>query len=272
MWRILYDSEMARRWTNIEEKRYRRELRSLYVRQNKTIKEIAEILNIAEQTVYQRLCRLSIKTQPHLKESYLKKRKDLVLPNTYTAKLAEFFGVMLGDGHVSHYQIVITLGTKEINYINHVRFLIEDIFHVLPSVSIRKTGYRDIYLGSVEMTQWLKNHGLASNKIMAQVDVPRWIFAKMTFMNAFLRGFFDTDGSVYKLRYGLQISFTNLSRPILVSLQSMLSQLGYKPSRISANKVYLTKVSDTKRFFTEVKPKNSKHTRRYKKFIDAPVG
>lgn len=86
-------------------------------------------------------------------------------------------------------------------------------------------------------------------------------------MKKFLRGFFDTDGSVYKLKFGIQISFTNFSVPLLKSLQKMLIELGYKPSRISANKVYLTQIKDVKRFFEEITPANPKHQRRFIDFI-----
>lgn len=85
-------------------------------------------------------------------------------------------------------------------------------------------------------------------------------------MQSFVRGFFDTDGSVYKLKYGIQISFTNYSKPLLESLQSVLIKLGYNPSRISVNKVYLTQVKDVERFFREICPKNQKHLRRFIEF------
>lgn len=78
--------------------------------------------------------------------------------------------------------------------------------------------------------------------------------------------FFDTDGSVYKLRYGIQIAFSNRSLPLLISLRSMLIDLKYKPSHIVSNRVYLTKKTDLKRFFEEIKPHNRKHTERFKKF------
>ena len=86
-------------------------------------------------------------------------------------------------------------------------------------------------------------------------------------MKRFLRGFFDTDGSIYKLRYGIQISFKNYSHPLLKSLQKMLSGLGYKPSRISSHSVYLTRISDVARFFEDIKPANMKHIKRFDKFI-----
>lgn len=86
-------------------------------------------------------------------------------------------------------------------------------------------------------------------------------------MNRFLKGFFDTDGSVYKLRFGTQISFTNKSLPLLQSTRRMLLLLGYQPSSISGYRVYLTKQKSILRFFKEIKPANPKHLVRFRNLI-----
>ncbi len=228
---------------------------------------MAKILGIAEQTVFSRLKRLGIKTQPFLKENYLKKRKDVKLPLKYTEDLAEFFGVMLGDGHISHFQMIVHLGTKEASYADYICLLIKKIFNTNAKIAIRKTKYRDVYVGSTSITTWLLKEGLVHNKVVSQVDIPKWIFTKPKFMERFLRGFFDTDGSVYKLKFGIQISLTNYSYPMLISLQKMLFKLGYDPSEISTHRIYLTRISDVKKFFVEIQPKNKKHQERFEKFI-----
>lgn len=263
---------MARRWTEKEENTYRSELKFLYVVKNKTIDEISDILGIAPQTVFQRLQRLDIKSQPELKKNYQNKRLDVFIPKKNSAELAEFFGIMLGDGNLSHFQTAVTLGNKEAYYAKYVAELMEDIFRVSARICIRKKGYRDVYIGSVEITNWLLKEGLVFNKVKAQVDVPKWIFSKPIYMKRFLRGFFDTDGSVYKLKYGIQLSFTNRSKPLLVSLQKALFALGYKASLESVYKIYLTRRKDLENFFKEIRPQNPKHLKRYKLFVkNAPV-
>jgi DNA-binding transcriptional regulator WhiA len=259
---------MAKRWTKEEEACYRKELKQLYVKENKTIDEISKIIGIAPQTAYDRLKRLGIKTCPQRKAHYNNKRTDVKIPTHYTPDLAEFFGVMLGDGHVSHFQMVVNLGDKEMEYARYVVGLIEKNFHIKPKISVRKKGYKDVYIGSVDVTSWLVSEGLVFNKVKSQVDVPKWIFSDEEFMKRFLRGFFDTDGSVYKLCHGMQISLKNYSHPLLKSLQKMLSRLGYKPSRISSHSVYVTRTSDIERFFKEVQPANAKHKKRYNKLIN----
>lgn len=264
---VNYNISMARRWTKKEEKKYRSELFKLYIKQNKALHEVAKILGITEQAVFQRLGRLNIKTQPHLKKNYLKKRGNVEIPKKYSEDLAEFFGIMLGDGHVSHFQVIVSLGNKEEKYTKYVRSLVIRIFKTKAKISLRSTGYRDVYLGSVAITSWLLKEGLVFNKVKSQVDIPRWIFKKPEFVKRFIRGIFDTDGSIYKLRFGIQISFSNKSQPLLQSLHKLLFKLGYSPSAVNADRVYLTKIPDVKRFFAEIQPKNQKHQTRFKQFI-----
>ena len=233
---------MARRWTKEEENKNRSELSHLYIKQNKSLGEVSKILGMPESTVFRRLRRLKIKTQPYLKRNFLKKRTDIKIPYKYSEDLAEFFGIMLGDGHVSHFQIVVSLGNKEEKYAQYVMLLIEKIFKTKVKISLRSNGHRDIYLGSVEITSWLLKQGLVHNKVKSQVNVPLWIFDENIFMER---------------------SFCNRSLPILKSLQEMLKKLKYNPSSVSLYNMYLTKRGDVKRFFEEIKPSNLKHVSRY---------
>ncbi len=173
---------------------------------------------------------------------------------------------MLGDGKLSPSQIRVTLGNKEGKYVIYVQEKIQQIFTSRPKISVRRRGYHDVYLGSVELSRWLIKEGLAYHKVKEQVDAPSWIFENKKYCEAFLKGFFDTDGSIYLLRHGMQISLTNKSLPLLKSLQKMLITLEYKASNISSFKVYLTNKADIVRFFNEIKPANAKHAERFNKF------
>lgn len=258
---------MAKRWTSAEERFYYNQLHNLYVVKNFSTREISKQLRIGESTVYDRMVRLGIPSTPERKYNYLGKRKDIVIPSCHTADLAEFFGIMLGDGNLTKMQIVVTLGTKEMEYASYVAGLFSRIFGPTPKIAIRKSGYRDVYIGSVDVVRWLRKEGLVFNKVRAQVAAPDWIHNSLEFQKRFLRGFFDTDGSIYRLRYGHQISFRNESTPLLLSLQKILKELHYKPSEITCGKVYLTRKDDIIRFFGEIGSKNPKHQRRFLSFM-----
>lgn len=94
-----------------------------------------------------------------------------------------------GDGHLAHTQVTVTLGNKEQSYSDYVATLIKKIFGPLPKISITKRGYTTIYLGSVDIVNWLKSEGLVFNKVKVQVDIPRWIFTEESYMRKFLQGF-----------------------------------------------------------------------------------
>ncbi len=257
---------MSARWTTHQEEKFRNELRQLYVVENKSIAEVAQILGIASQTVFQRIRRLGIDSIPERKQKYLNRRSGVVIPKVYSSELAEFFGIMLGDGHLTHFQVAVTLGTKELVYAQYVVLLMHKIFNVYAKICTRHKGYHDVYLGSVELTKWLKQEGLVYNKVREQVGMPSWILTQNSFVESFLRGFFDTDGSVYKIRFGIQLAFTNRSIPILDALQICLRTLEYHPSKVGHFRVYVTRMSDIKRFFEEVQPQNLKHRERFEKF------
>lgn len=263
---------MARRWNQIEEKEKHDELYRLYVEENKTIAEIAKSLNIAESSVFQRMMRLDIPSTPEKKPTCsARRRTDIVIPSQRSPQLAEFFGIMLGDGSLSHYQVVITLGTKELKYAEYICELMHELFNVRPKIAIRKNHCKDVYIGSLDLTEWLQREGLVFNKVKHQVDIPRWIFSDRSFMTKALRGLVDTDGSVYMLKFGTQISFCNYSKPLLKSVREILLKLRFHPSKIASHNLYLTRKEDIERYFYEIGFGNKKHEKRFLEFFHGRV-
>jgi len=260
---------MPRRWTIEEENERREELVEFYVNRNKTIAEIGKILMISEKTVFKRMKRLNIPSTPERKFHYLnKKRGELIFPNL-SEKLAEFFGIMLGDGHLSHGQIWVFINNNiDRKYRNYVKNLLKFLFGVEAGCNYRKKeDMKNLFLSSVDLVRYLKEKGLyATNKVKAQVDIPSWVFTKDSYKRSFLRGFFDTDGSIYRLRFGVQMAFCNRSIPLLQSTRKILLELGYFPSKISSYNVYLTRKSNLYRYVAEIGFGNPKHFKRAKEF------
>jgi len=258
---------MPKRWTPAEETAKRAELEDLYVRQNLTIGKIAARISLTEGSVYDRLVRLGIPITPERKLHYLNRRNDIRIPLSYSEDLAEFVGILLGDGHVAPTQIIITVNQDEQPYAMHVSKLIEQLFHVTPHRA-KKTHHHvdDLYVGSVDLVRYFLAMGLVPDKVRAQVDVPTWIITEPLYAIRFLRGFFDTDGSIYKLRYGVQLSYKNASQPLLATTKHLLNQFGYHPSSISAKAVYLTRRGELSQFFSKIAPKNQKHIDRARRF------
>ena len=118
---------MPARWSKEVELNKFKELHDLYVVQNKTIGEIGKILHLAEATVYDRLLRLSIKPNRSGKKGF-NCTSPTTIPYIHTRSLAEFFGIMLGDGCLTPTQVTVTLGNKELSYVKHISSLITKLF------------------------------------------------------------------------------------------------------------------------------------------------
>lgn len=246
---------MPIRWTTRQEQRLRNLLEDLYVRKNQSISVIATTLKIAQSTVYARLRRLGIPVTPSLKPGY-RNKKRITVP-THSAILAELVGVLLGDGHISPTQVLVNLGSKESGYAAHVIDLLGRAFGIIPHTSKRAKGYHDVYIGSVDAVRFLKRMGLRSHKVREQVGIPRWIFKKTEYRVACLRGLFDTDGSIYRLKYGWQICLCNRSLPLLHDARYMLLMCGFHPSKISIYNLYISQKRDIIRFARVVHFANS---------------
>ena len=263
---------MPRKWTIKEENEKRKELEELYIKQGKVIGEIAKILKLAESSVYDRMIRLGIPTDPKRKINYYGSNRDKITLPSFSNELAEFCGIMLGDGHISPFpgQIYVYINPiADADYISYVEQLLEGLFKIK---ACRYDGKNkatiDLFITSVDLIAYLAEKvGLSvSNKVKEQVGIPSWIYKRDSYKNSFIRGFFDTDGSIYKLKFGVQMSFCNRSFPLLNSTREILLDFGYNPSKISCCNVYLTRKSDLMKYALEIGFGNSKHYKRALKF------
>ncbi len=265
---------MARRWTKEEEREKKEELENFYVVQNRTIRDAASILGIAESSAFNRMRRLGIVSNPERKLRYLNKRLDIKFPSLCSG-LAEFFGVMLGDGHLqvgkhTNQVWIYVNNITDRRYVPYLQDLLKSLFHVTARTSIRRDrNVVCLFISSVELVAYLKDKGLScANKVVQQADAPSWVFNKSSYQKAFLRGFFDTDGSIYKLRFGVQMSFCNRATPLLKSTRKMLLNLKFHPSEISGSNLYLTRKPDLYRYIHEIGFGNPKHRFRASKFLN----
>ncbi len=192
-------------------------------------------------------------------------------------ELAEFVGVMMGDGGISEYQVAITLHhIDDLEYATFVTNLIKKLFKVTPSVyhSPGKS-VNNIVVSRKEMVEYLHELGLpVGNKIKQQLDIPEWIKKDQTLSIACLRGLVDTDGCIFTHRYHVKgaryaykkLSFTSASEPLRQSVHALLQKIGLH-SRMTGTDVRLDRVEDMKQYFSKVGSHNPKHLIRYKSTV-----
>ena len=90
-------------------------------------------------------------------------------------ELAEFVGIMLGDGGVSKYQLTVTLHRHDdYQYSLFVRKIIKKLFHIEAGKSMLKNALADnIVISRIKMVEYaVKDLGLViGNKVRQQVDI-----------------------------------------------------------------------------------------------------
>ena len=188
--------------------------------------------------------------------------------------LAEFIGIMMGDGGMSERQIHITLHhTDDRAYKDIVVRMIKKLFNVIPSVyHSPQESVNTVVVSRTELVKHLHSLGLPiGNKIKQQFDIPDWIKTRKAYRLACVRGLIDTDGSVFMHRYFVngksyaykKLSFTSLSTPLTLSVHHILTEIGLHPRLDQGKNVRLESVGDVRNYFQIVRPRNPKHLKRY---------
>lgn len=194
-----------------------------------------------------------------------------------SAELAEFIGIMMGDGGISKYQAIVTLHhIDDLEYAAFVANLITKLFKVTPSIRhVLKNSVNNIIVSRKELVEYLHELGLPiGNKVKQKFDIPEWIKQDQRFSIACLRGLVDTDGCIFTHRYRVKdtqyaykkLSFTSASEPLRQSVRALLQKLEFHP-RIAGDDVRLDRIEDMKRYFSIIGSHNPKHLRRYENAV-----
>lgn len=192
-------------------------------------------------------------------------------------ELAEYIGIMMGDGGLSKYQATVTLHhIDDREYGAFVVKLIQKLFRVIPATYHDVQGsVISIVVSRVELVRILHQLGLPiGNKVAQRFDIPSWIKKKKSYLIACMRGLFDTDGCVIIHRYRVKdtlyaykkLSFCSRSAPLLKSVYGLLAELGMKPRYTrDGYEVRLESRSDVQKYFKIIGSHNPKHLKKCQK-------
>jgi len=195
-----------------------------------------------------------------------------------SAELAEFVGIMMGDGGLSRYQAIITLHhTDDFEYTTFVVNLIKKLFKITPKIyHSPKYSVNDVVVSRRGLVLYLHELGLPiGNKVKQKFDIPEWIECDRELAVACVRGLVDTDGSIFTHRYKVKgkqysykkLSFTSASEPLRQSVYALLQEFGFSP-RLTTKDVRLDSVADMTRYFSVIGTHNPKHLRRYENAVE----
>lgn len=196
---------------------------------------------------------------------------------TFNENLAEYVGIMLGDGGITSSQCTVTLNSiADSDYAKFVCDLAYKLFGEKPKIYKKKDcNAVTLYYNGSALVRYFCSIGLkVGNKVKQQVGVPDWVKNSSSYRIACLRGLMDTDGGVFIHKYTVngkkyrykKICFSNRSMPLLVFVMETLSQLGFNPKiidRVENKKVWLYNENEVSRYLNTV----GSHNLRLMKFF-----
>ena len=198
-------------------------------------------------------------------------RKHYTLPS-FNTDLAEYIGIMLGDGGMTATQSCITLNSEaDASYITYVSQLAKNLFGENPKVYKHKNDKAIVlYYNGVSLVRYFISFGLKiGNKTKQQVDVPEWIKVSQEYRSACLRGLMDTDGGIFLHTYTVngkiysykKMSFTNRSMPLLKFVFETLKELDFTSKiidKVENKKVWLYNEQEVKQYLQIVGTHNAR--------------
>lgn len=201
------------------------------------------------------------------------RRKPIKKPGKNT-DLAEFIGIMLGDGGITSKQVHITLHNRDDKeYIKFVCQIIKKLFNRTPNVNKHSCPLVSrIVVSSMDLIDYLIGLGLKrGNKIKQQIDIPGWIKRDKQYAIACLRGLMDTDGCIFTHNYKVnskwysykKLTFASHSQSLRQSLFNILKNNGLSPRFAQEKDVRLDSIEDMRRYFKIFNSHNSKHLNKY---------
>lgn len=192
----------------------------------------------------------------------------------HSAKLAEFIGVMLGDGHLGDYQSIVYFNSlTEQVFAGIVRRMVRSLFGITAPLRQHPRNCLWLVASSRELVEFLEQAGLRKgDKIQQRVAIPAWIFKQREYITACLRGLIDTDGGLfshqhttngYRYRH-MGLCFTSYSPVLLRGTYRLFRLLGYSPRLYkSAGHIFLYRRDQVVRYMATI---GSRHPGRFARF------
>lgn len=199
-------------------------------------------------------------------------QKDINKPQKNN-ELAEFVGIMMGDGGITNRQITITLNSKtDKHYGSFIRKSLKKLFSITPSIYIRKKEKKmNIVVSRTKLVEFCLTIGLKKgDKLKQGLDIPNWIKNNKTFSIYCLRGLMDTDGCIFGEHHYLKnkkysyprLAFVSYSENLRLSVYEILKNLGFSPKIRNNRNVQLENRQDIVKYFKIVNTNNNKHKKR----------
>jgi len=208
------------------------------------------------------------------KESVIGIAKSIKIPR-FSKKLAEFTGIVMGDGSLTKYQLQLCFHKKDDKlYAEFVKNLIENIFKVPVSICYLKDEMAmKLVVSRKKLVEFCNTELMLpiGDKLRNRLDVSDWIKNNIEFQKACMRGLIDTDGCIFNEVHNIKgkkysykrLNFTSASLPLRRSVFLLFEQLGFLPKMRNDRSVQIEKKEKIERYFKVIGTNNPKHARRF---------
>jgi len=193
----------------------------------------------------------------------------------FSKELAEFVGIMMGDGGITKYQIKVSINREDDE---EYGYFIENLIKKLFSVPVARHYCKDslemsLGVSRVELVKFCNRRlGLKiGNKLKQGLDIPMWIKNNMEFQKSCLRGLIDTDGCLFYERHKIKnkiysykrLNFTSYSSSLRRSVFSIFKKLNMSPRIRNNRSVQIENNEEINQYFDIIGTHNPKHKRRF---------
>lgn len=174
--------------------------------------------------------------------------KEVHFPENYEEILneAEIIGIMLGDGHIYPNNRSLRLRVRELDFCQNFKNLVECTYGI--KAKIDNKYYYNCYVHSTLLTKRIINLTNHNKKI------PKFILKRDNKIKArFVRGFFDSEGSMDVIYNRRQIVLTQKNKEILLQIKSLLHNLGiqskYFEKRTGGDKLVISLLENLEKYY-----------------------
>lgn len=262
----------------------REKLIGLYIKEKKSLGDIAELYSVSRAAIYKKLKKYGLK-QRSKAEARLEAQKQGKLPQQFfdinegffakwSPEMAYVLGLIITDGCISEAGTV-SLSMNDLELLKKVKEVIRSEHNITPSK--HQSGLYCFSFTREKLARDLNELGIVHRKslIVKFPNVPR------EHLPDFIRGVFDGDGSVYfeprSPKYPVRSKFVSSSKQFIEGLHIALESLGMPKRKIYQQKTknawsysFVFCHRDSKKLF-EILYKNTKNDlfldRKYKRFL-----
>ena len=210
------------------------------------------------------------------KEGKAKNTIKIKIP-LFSRELAEFTGIVIGDGGITKNQVMISTNSiVDRKYGYFIKKLIKKLFNVDASIYFVDSHTLMIVAASrIKLVEFCnKKLGLhIGNKLKQGLDIPKWVRKNSEFEKACLRGIMDTDGCIFNECHKIKnksynykrLNITSASPELIKSIFDILEKNNLSPRIRNGRCVQIEDKGKIEKYFKIIGTSNAKHLKRYYK-------